>query len=161
MAINNAAPRGDLMKIEISPQRVNEQSMHDVGLQGANLLDVLAQFEEFGIWRFDLGVGLAYFSRDACLLQGMRPKTGAMDLLRLASHYHPDDRPYFLECIEDAISRKSGFRYVLRTLVTEEGDQPRVVEVNGRYRLNDRNGSELYGTIRQVRTRVRSVDLNT
>lgn len=122
---------------------------------------MLAQFEEFGIWRFDLGAGLAYSSRDACLLQGMRPKTGTMDLLRLASHSHPDDRPYFLECIEDAISRKSGFRYVLRTLVAEEGDQPRVVEVNGCYRLDDRNGSELYGTIRQVRTRVRSVDLNT
>lgn len=159
MSSNNPSPRHDHLKIEIRPTRENAQSMGDVGLRHVNLLDVLAQFEEYGIWRFDLDEGLAYFSRDACILQGMPPTAGAVNLVRLARHYHPEDRPHFLQCFEDASAQKPGFRFVLRTIVDQDDDHPRIVEVCGRYRRNERNGEELFGTIRQVHFRVRSVSL--
>lgn len=160
MSIKKPNPHLDLLKVEIKPRRVNAQDLNDIGLVDANLLDILAQFEEYGVWRFDIDDGLFYFSKDAAVLHGMVPQHGPIDLTRAVAAYHADDRHHVMECLEDAIERKSGFRFVLRIDENGRCDPPRIVETTGRYRLNRHGRPELYGTVRQVRTRVRSVSLN-
>ncbi|WP_133123069.1 hypothetical protein [Zhengella mangrovi] len=159
MSINDPSLISSVLNIEIKAPRLNNQSMREVGLEGVDLLNLMARFEEFGVWRFDLDEGLAYFSQDACILQGMLPASGAMNLVHLSHNYHADDRPLLLHCIEDAISRKSCFQFVLRTLNADGQNKTRVVEVAGQFRNNGKGKPELFGTIRQVRTRVRSVIL--
>lgn len=153
-------PHLDSLKVEIKQPRANKQKMADVGLEGVELLDVLSQFEEFGIWRLDIDEGLVYFSEDASMLHGLAPAKGAVDLAAAVRAYHPEDRHHFMECLEDAITRKAGFRFILRIGDGSDGEHSEVLEVAGRYRTNPLGRPELFGTVRQLRMRVRTVSLD-
>ena len=160
MSSTDPIPSHDTLKVEIKQPRPRKQRMKDVGLEGAELLDVLSQFEEFGIWRLDIDDGLVYFSEDASILHGLDPVKGAVDLAAAVRAYHPEDRHHFMECLEDAITRKTGFRFILRIGDGGNEDQPKILEVAGRFRTNKLGRPELFGTVRQVLMRVRSVSLN-
>ena len=145
-------------KVEIRSARRVAQSIEDIGLAAANLLDVLGLFEPFGVWRLDIENGLTYWSEDMYRLHGLEPKPGPVDMIRVIRSYHPDDREHVTGCIEDAITRQSGFRFVLRIGTMDE--VTRVVEALGRYRTNPEGRAELFGTCRAVGQRVRSVAIN-
>lgn len=145
-------------KVEIRAPRHVEQFHDDIGLADANLLDVLALFEPFGVWRLDIDNGLTHWSEDMYRLHGLEPNPGPVDMMQVIRCYHPDDREHVIGCIEDAITRQSGFRFVLRIGTTDE--VLRVVEALGRYRINPEGRPELFGTCRAVGQRVRSVTIN-
>ncbi|MFP1630792.1 PAS domain-containing protein [Zhengella sp. ZM62] len=145
-------------KVEIRSARRAAQSPEAIGLAAANLLDVLALFEPFGVWRLDIENGLTYWSEDMYRLHGLEPKPGPVDMIQVIRCYHPDDREHVIGCIEDAITRQSGFRFVLRIGTADEVTG--IVEALGRYRVNPEGRAELFGTCRAVGQRVRSVAIN-
>lgn len=159
MSMSHIPAESGSFKVEISTLRSQSRAQGYLGIDNDELLDVLSQFEPFGLWRLDIDDGLTYWSDDAYLRHGMRPAEGPVDMVRAVRAYHPEDREHVMNCIEDAIRRRSGFRYVLR--VSMAGAPVRVIEATGLYRLNEAGQPELIGTYRQVSKRVRSVEINS
>lgn len=158
MSLSPVSADSGSVNIEIRPPLRRRQSVEDIGLADANLLDVLTLFEPFGVWRLDIDKGLTYWTRDMFLLHDMEPEDGPVDMIHVIRSYHPDDREHIIGCIEDAVLHRSGFRFVLR--IGTKDKVARVVEAMGRFRVNAEGRPELFGTCRALRQRVRSVSIN-
>lgn len=154
--INAANPQ---LHLEIKDAPRATQSLEEIGLEDAKLLDALAQFDLYGAWRVDLESGMVYWTRDVFEIHGLPYRPGPVDLKEAISRYHPEDRELVANCIEEAVARKSGFRFVLR-LMTPEGHN-KLVKSNGRYRVNAQGREEIYGTFSQFQERVRMVAVNS
>ena len=135
------------------------QSLEEIGLEGACLLDALAQFDLYGVWRIDLDTGMVFWTRDVFEIHGLPYAPGPVDLKEAISLYHPEDRELVANCIEEAIARKSGFRFVLR-LLTPDGYN-KLVKSNGRYRVTSEGREEIFGTFTQFQERIRTVAVNS
>lgn len=154
--INDDHPQ---LHFEIKDTPRPAQSLADIGLDDASLLDALAQFDLYGAWRLDLDTGMIYWTRDAFEIHGLPFKDGPVDIREAISRYHPDDREMVTNCFEEAATRKSGFRYVLR-LTTPDGHF-KLVKSCGRYRVNREGREEIYGTYSQFQERIRAVAVNS
>jgi hypothetical protein len=144
---------------EVVDTPAHKQPLKDIGLQDVDLLEVLAQFDPYGVWRMELETGLLFWSRDVFEVHEMTYQPGPVDLRKAIDSYHPDDREMVINCIEEAASRKTGFRFVLR-LQRADGSY-KLVKCIGRYRLNSEGGEEIYGTVSQFQERIRSVAINS
>jgi len=147
------------LQLEILDEPRPAQSLEEIGLDDASLLDALAQFDLYGAWRVELDTGMVYWTRDVFTIHGLPFRPGPVDLKEAISRYHPDDRELVANCIEEAAARKSGFRFVLR-LTTPDGHS-KLVKSNGRYRVNRHGREEIYGTFSQFQERVRTVAVNS
>ncbi|WP_026480978.1 PAS domain-containing protein [Ahrensia sp. 13_GOM-1096m] len=142
------------LAMQIGEVEKSSQDLAAIGLKGISLLDPLSSFDPYGAWRLDIATGLTYWTRDVYLIHGMSPTAGPVDLVSAVNAYHPEDRELVMQCVEEAIANKSGFRFVLRLLPT---DGPQVlVKSTGVFRTTA-NGDELYGTFSQFQAPVRSV----
>ncbi len=59
--------------------------------------------------------------------------------------YHPDDRQYLSQLIDDTIANKSGFQFVLRLKARQE--RYKLVRSIGNYREREDGTREIMGTI--------------
>ena len=80
------------LSIEFRDTPCPSQPLAAIGLEDANLLDALSQFDPYGAWRVDLETGMVYWTRDVFEIHGMPYKEGPIDLALAISRYHPDDR---------------------------------------------------------------------
>ena len=147
------------LHLEVRESQRPQQSLTEIGLADASLLDALSQFDLYGAWRIDLETGMVYWTRDVFEIHGMAFRDGPVDLTRMISLYHPEDRELVMNCIEEAATRKTGFRYVLR-LTTPDG-HGKLVKCNGCYRINREGREEIYGTFSQFQERIRTVAVNS
>ncbi|MCI5073579.1 PAS domain-containing protein [Oricola sp.] len=145
--------------LEIREHTRPAQSLAAIGLDDASLLDALAQFDLYGAWRLDLETGMVFWTPDVFEIHGLPYREGPVDLGQAIARYHPEDREMVANCIEEAATRKSGFRFVLR-LTTPDG-RSKLVKSSGRYRVNKQGGEEIYGTFSQFQERIRTVAVNS
>jgi PAS domain-containing protein len=143
------------LSIEIQDKQRPPQAMEDIGLGDACLLDALAQFDLYGVWRIDLETGMVYWSRDVFEIYGIPYHDGPVDIRKAIEAYHPDDRALVSSCIEEAAARKTGYRFVLRLQCADGGFK--LVKSSGRYRVNQDGREEIFGTFSQFHERVRAV----
>jgi len=147
------------LSIEFRDAPCPSQPLAAIGLEDANLLDALSQFDPYGAWCVDLETGMVYWTRDVFEIHGMPYKEGPIDLALAISRYHPDDRELVMNCIEEATERKTGFRFVLR-LATPDGHN-KLVRASGLYRVNSQGKGEVFGAFSQFQPRVRTVAVNS
>lgn len=121
-------------------QRVDRASV-----DGETMLTLLSQFEPFGIWRMDLETGLVYWTDDVFEIHELPPSEGPVNLKMAIDAYHPEDRQMVIDCLEDAVARKSGFHFVLR-LATKSGGTKRV-KAMGMFNVDDEGREWLIGTL--------------
>jgi len=147
------------LHLEVKESQRPQQSLTEIGLEDASLLEALSQFDLYGAWRIELETGMVYWTHDVFEIHGLPVREGPVDLTKVISLYHPDDRELVMNCIEEAATRKTGFRYVLR-LTTPDGHN-KLVKCNGRYRVNREGREEIYGTFSQFQERIRTVAVNS
>lgn len=131
------------------------QDLDRIGLGDVRLLDALAGFDLYGAWRLDIEDGLAYWSEDVYHIHGLPVSDGAVDVMAAINAYHPDDRSFVTDCLEAAVRKKTGFRFILR--LSSKNDEVRLVKSTGRYRVNADGREELFGTFSLFQTAIRSV----
>ncbi|WP_306118254.1 MULTISPECIES: PAS domain-containing protein [unclassified Roseitalea] len=131
------------------------QPLEDVGLDAVNLLDVMSQFNPCGLWRLDIETGLAYWTRDVFEIHNLPYKPGPVDVMAAVDAYHPQDRELLLNCLEEAVARKTGFQYVLR-LTTPSGGS-KMVRAIGKYQVGENGREEVIGIVYETSGTVRGV----
>lgn len=134
-----------------------KQDLGEIGLDNASLIDVLSQFDLYGVWRLDVETGMTYWSRDVFIIHNLPFSGGPVDIISAINAYHPEDRAAVSQCLEEALAHKSGFRFVLRL-----GDDItyKLVKATGKYRENAKGKPEIYGTFSQFQPPIRSVAIN-
>lgn len=142
------------LTMNIGKQIKQQQDMAEIGLEDVSLLDALSQFDPYGAWRLDISTGLAYWTKDVYRIHGMSQQAGPVDLVTAINAYHPDDRGLVMQCFEEAIAKKSGFRFVLR-LISKQNAQI-LVKSTGMFRTTER-GDELFGTFSIFQPAIRAI----
>ncbi|MEM0900616.1 MAG: PAS domain-containing protein [Pseudomonadota bacterium] len=131
------------------------QDLSEVMPEAGDLLDALASFDRYGLWRFDIQKGLVYWSRDVYLIHGLEPKQGPVDIQKALNAYHLDDRAAVANCLEEAIRKKTGFRFVLRIQVGLS--DVKLVKSTGIFRTTSDGREELFGSFSEFQTPIRTV----
>jgi hypothetical protein len=131
------------------------QDVDAIGLGGASILDALSQFDPYGAWRLDVETGLTYWTRDVFAIHDLPFSEGPVDVLTAIAAYHPEDRAIVHQCIEEAVAKKTGFRFVLR--LADLAENCKLVKATGLYRESIDGKPELYGTFSQFQPPIRSV----
>ncbi len=143
------------LNLQIGETAKCPQDVDAIGLGGASILDALSQFDPYGAWRLDVETGLTYWTRDVFAIHDLPFSEGPVDVLSAIGAYHPDDREIVYQCIEEAVAKKTGFRFVLR--LGDTADNCKLVKATGIYRENIDGKPELYGTFSQFQPPIRSI----
>jgi PAS domain-containing protein len=140
--------------LAVRPHLREKQSIEAIRLEGVDLLDILAQFDPYGVWRMDLDTAVIRFTGDCARILGIDGGDGQSGILPLMGALHPDDRKVAALCMENAIENRTGFRFVLR--VPQEDGEDKLVKMTGQYRALAGGGADLFGTLSEFQDRVRS-----
>ena len=143
------------LNLQIADSLKCPQDIDAIGLGDASILDALSQFDPYGAWRLDVETGLTYWTRDIFVIHDMPYTAGPVDVLTAINAYHPDDRAIVHQCIEEAVAKKTGFRFVLR--LGSSSENCKLVKSTGIYRENKSGKPELYGTFSQFQPPIRSI----
>lgn len=120
------------------------QKVDKTGLDGATMLKLMSQFEPCGLWRVELETGLVYWTEDVFEVHELPPREGPVNLKTAIDAYHPEDRQMVIDCLEDVVARKSGFRFVLRIANKSRGYK--LVKALGMFHIDDQGREWLIGT---------------
>ncbi|MCR9124100.1 MAG: PAS domain-containing protein [Phyllobacteriaceae bacterium] len=131
------------------------QRSDDMPVGPSTLLEVLSQFEPFGLWRMELETGLVYWTRDIFEIHELPYREGPVNVKMAIDAYHPDDRDLVVDCLEDVVARKSGFHFVLR-IATSKGGYKKVKAV-GMFHVTEDGREQLIGTFSEEPGGVRGV----
>ena len=142
------------LNIQIMDARQAPPRIDTLGLDAALILNLMTQFDHFGLWRKDIETSLTHWSPDVFRIFGWPWREGPVDSREVIEMYHPEDRALVLDCISEAVSRKTGFWFVLR-LRMPDGSW-KFIQSNARYRVSEEGREELVGTVCEIKERVRS-----
>ncbi|MBO6636524.1 MAG: PAS domain-containing protein [Roseitalea sp.] len=131
------------------------QETEDVTIASAAFLEMMSQFEPFGLWRMELETGLVYWTRDIYEIHEIPHRDGPVNVKMAIDAYHPDDRDLVVDCLEDVVARKSGFHFVLR-IVTSNG-RHKMVKAVGKFHVGEDGREELIGSFSEDPGGVRGV----
>ncbi|MEP0518989.1 MAG: PAS domain-containing protein [Hyphomicrobiales bacterium] len=117
------------------------------------LMQLVMRSEKFGSWRLDMTTGQVMWSETVYRIHGMEPEPGPINVGKAISLYHPDDAKTVEYLINDAISHKRGFDFVLR--LNRADGKMRFVEAIASVELT-KSGSvtAIYGVFRDVTERI-------
>ncbi|MEM8749952.1 MAG: PAS domain-containing protein [Pseudomonadota bacterium] len=124
-------------------------------LTGNDVMQLLAQFDSYGLWRMDVETGLVYWSLDVFKIHGLPYREGPVDVKSAIEAYHEDDREFLVSLLEDTVENKGGFRFVLRLKHRYHGYK--LVKSTGCYRINSSGRPEVYGTFSEFQTPKRAI----
>ena len=131
------------------------QDIGHLQISGEEMLHVLSLFDPYGMWRMELDTGLVYWSDDVYRIHGMERQDTPVDLKQAMEAYHPEDRPYVTQVLEEAVERKSGFRLVLR--LKRPGGGYKLVKSTGKYRELADGTREIFGTFSEFQSASRAI----
>ncbi|WP_193176656.1 hypothetical protein [Oricola nitratireducens] len=144
----------DGVHLDIKSHLRTKQSIEAIGLEGVDLLNTLAQFDPYGVWRLNLDTAAIQCTGDCTHILGIDGGDGGLGLLTLLRAFHPDDRKAAALCIENAIENHTSFRFVLR--VPRGDGSEKFVKMIGQYRDGASGLPELFGTLSEFQDRSRT-----
>ncbi|MEL6750997.1 MAG: PAS domain-containing protein [Pseudomonadota bacterium] len=145
----------DMLNIDFHDEMRKPQHLNGIEVDGSEMLNVLSLFDPYGVWQLDLQTGKVTWTEDVYHIHGMPVGDGTVDLDAAVEAYHPEDKPYLEQAIEEAVSRKTGFRIVLRLKRPRGGYK--LVKSTGMFRTRADGSGELFGTFSQFQPANRSV----
>ncbi len=124
---------------DISDRKANELLLEELSQQ----LKRAQAVAQIGHWSFDLATQKITWSEQIFRIHGMDPAAGEPSLEELIAQIHPDDRPRFANCLNQA-SQGIPQNFDLR-LINSEG---KISHTNGRIELEYHNGKlvRMFGT---------------
>lgn len=141
--------------IESDHYPVNAVDIACFGLQDRDVVDLFASNGLMGYFRHDLAAGLLYLSEQACLIYGVTPTTGPVNLMDVLSRIHRDDIELMLLTFEEGVRLGKGTHCVFRV---EDGvGGYRHVRVISTYRDSGTPAGELAGIVHDFLERVPGV----
>ena len=120
------------------------QQRDDLVISGDDLLDVLASFNRYGVWRLNVDKDRVTWSEDVYAIHNMAYTPGRVELKFAMDQYHPEDREYLPQLLADAVKNKSGFQFVLR--IKARHGRYKLVKSIGKYREREDGTREIIGT---------------
>ncbi len=134
----------EFLNIDFRDELRAPQQRDDIDISADELLDILASFTRLGLWRVNIDLRRTTWSEDVYAIHNMEYTPGRIALDYAIEQYHPDDRQYLSQLIEDTIANKSGFQFVLR-LKARQG-RYKLVRSIGNYREREDGTREIIGT---------------
>lgn len=132
---------------------LQEEHLEQLMANGGRLMQLVMRSEEFGSWRLDLSTGDVLWSNTVYRIHGMKPETGPVNVGKAISKYHPDDAKTVEFLINDAISHKKGFNFVLR--LNRSDGKMRYVESIASVELGPSGSvAAVYGIFRDISERI-------
>ncbi len=135
------------------PPMIQDFSKFD--LSGDEVLSLLSMFDLYGVWRINLEQARVYWSEDMFKLHGLPYTKEGLDLQNVLEAYHPEDVKIIAQLFDEAITSKSGFRYVLR--MRQADGSYKLVKCKGRHRINKKGKPELVGLCSEFQLPIRSI----
>jgi len=132
-----------------------EQDISGFKINSAEMMTLLSMYDPYGMWRLELDSGHLFWSRDVYEIHGMEYSDGPVNFKDAMNAYHSDDALVINQLIEDAIAKKSGFRFVLR-LKTQHAEY-KLVKAAGKYRENSDGSREIIGLFSRFALPIRSI----
>ncbi len=129
--------------LTVQKGRRERQQIEGFGLSGEEIVDLMAAYEPFGIWRIEIDSGLTYWSTDTYRVLGLEPVEGAADFRWAIQQFHPEDAAMIAKTFEEAIERKGSFRFALR--LRQKDQSFKLVHSVGYYREREDGMEELIG----------------
>ena len=143
------------LNLDLRSGRRPAQDISSFAISATDVLNVLSQFDPYGLWRMDVGTGLVHWSHDVYAIHGMEATDGGVDLAQAMSSYHPDDRKLMAQVIEDSVKNKSAFRFVLR--VMNRHGTYKLVKCTGLFRESEQGSPEIFGTYSEFQPANRAI----
>ena len=143
------------LSVETFEEAREKQDISEFSLTGQEVVNILAMYDPYGVWRLDINTGLVYWSDDVFLIHGLDIVSGPVNLNDAINAYHPEDGRVIGQLLEECIANKSGFRFVLRLKKPEGGYK--LVKSIGRYRENSDGDREVVGVFSQFALPIRSI----
>lgn len=117
------------------------------------LMQLVLQVEAFGFWRVDVQTGQVWWSENVYHIHGMEPGDGSVNIGKAVSRYHPKDAKTVEFLVNDAITNKNGFNFVLR--LNRADGKMRYVQSTASVELHeDGSVKSVYGIFRDVTERI-------
>ena len=131
------------------------QPVDHLNISSEEMLLLLSLFDPYGMWRMDIDSGKLFWTDDVYRIHGIERSGDSVDLAEAIECYHPEDRKYVQQVLEEAIGRKSGFRLVLR--LKKPGGGYKLVKSTGKYRELDSGQREMFGTFSEFQSACRAI----
>ncbi len=117
------------------------------------LMQLVLQVEAFGFWSLDVQTGQVWWSENVYHIHGMEPGDGSVNIGKAVSRYHPKDAQTVEFLVNDAITNKKGFNFVLR--LNRIDGKMRYVQSVASVKLHEDGSVEtVYGIFRDVTERI-------
>ncbi|EFL87925.1 PAS domain-containing protein [Ahrensia sp. R2A130] len=145
----------DILNLDFRERARNPQMIDDIDVSGAELLNILSAFDNYGMWRLDIETSQVSWSEDVFRIHELPQVDGPVDLEAAISRYHPEDQQYLPQVIEEAITRKSAFRFVLRLKRAYSGYK--LVKSTGKFRHRPGCAPEMIGTFSEFQPANRAI----
>lgn len=155
MANPTVGPINDILNLDFREKARNPQIIKDMDICGAELLNILSAFDNYGMWRLDIETSKVVWSEDVFRIHELPRVDGPVDLDAAISRYHPEDQQYLPQVLGEAIARKSAFRFVLRLKRAYSGYK--LVKSTGKYRHRPGYGPEMIGTFSEFQPANRAI----
>ncbi|PDS76446.1 PAS domain-containing protein [Rhizobium sp. L43] len=91
-----------------------EQSRVHIGITDAEIVQMLAAYRLFGLWRIDIETGHFFASEDVHTIFDLLYSDGPVNLAELMSRIHEEDRSLIAQTFEEASRHGAGFHFVYR-----------------------------------------------
>lgn len=147
-------PRTPLTIDDERPPRPR-QDIDEYDVDGQDLMDLLSMYDPYGIWRIDLETGKVHWSPDVYQIHGLDYTEGVVDLNAALAAYHPEDAKMIAQLLEETITKKTGYRFVLR-LKKPDGSYKMVKSI-AKYRINRNGKAEIYGLFSEFQMPIRNI----
>jgi PAS domain-containing protein len=125
------------------------------GLSDGEVSELFASNRLTGYYRQDLAAGHLYFSEQACVLYGIEPTTGPVNLVEVLGKIHKDDIELMLLTLEERVKLGKGAHYIFR--VADGAGGWRHLRIISAYRDNGTPAGEVAGVVYALLDRVPGV----
>lgn len=122
--------------------RHNDQH-HTIGIDDAEVMQLVTAFQLFGSWRLDLDSGHLFASSDFSDLFSLEHTDGPMNLAAVSAQIHPDDLGFMMATFERASVDKRTYHSIFR--VGAEGETYRFLRSVGMFRDKLGTSGEVIG----------------
>lgn len=116
-----------------------------------SLLNAARQQAELGIWEYYLATGKIHWSPEVFRIHGVAQGEGEPDFAGLCQLWHPEDLPVLLKAVDRAIAVGEPYRFDLRIIRKDTGEERFVTATGGLLRNAHTMAPErLYGTVLDI-----------